>query len=282
LTSQIPTPAYDADFKEYDDAGTIQRYRRATAGDGIRYLLSASYGPLFLEAARDAIRETGAKALRIVEFGCGAGMAIHYLVEALRREGVDVELAVGADFVPAMIGAAQQELRELGDDWTKQRLRYVIATNEELAAQIAEGLGEPEESIAGSFHLAIGVNTFRYPIRHGTVGSAVQQLESLLQPGGRVVIIDMNDRFPYQLKPRRNTDGERTRWRFGTAPLPTLDGYAAPLENGGFEVVRKEHFSWMPHSASGIRFRAARAASPILDKVVADRAMRSLVVARRL
>jgi len=106
LTSQIPTPAYDADFKEYDDAATIQRYRRATAGDGIRYLLSASYGPLFLEAARDAIRETGAKALRIVEFGCGAGMAIHYLVEALRREGVDVELAVGADFVPAMIGAA--------------------------------------------------------------------------------------------------------------------------------------------------------------------------------
>lgn len=115
------------------------------------------------------------------------------------------------------------------------------------------------ESVAGSFHLALGVNTFRYPIRHGTVASAVQQLESLLQPGGRVVVIDMNDRFPYQLKPRRNTDAQRTRWRFGTAPLPTLDGYAAPLENGGFEVVRKEHFlvnPALPPRGSGSERRA--------------------------
>jgi len=274
-------PIYDADFKEYDDEKTIERYRRKTAGEGIDYLLSASYGPIWLRAARDALRDTKAQSLRIVEFGCGAGMAVHYVVEALRKEGVEVELAVGADFVPAMVAAAQQEVEEFGDEWTKQRMRFVVATNEELAGQLAGGLGQSAASLEGSFHLALGVNTFRYPIRHGNGADAARQLESLVMPGGRVVVIDMNDRFPYGIKPKRNPPGTRLPYRFGTAELPSLEGYAAPLRDVGFEIVRKEHFSWIPHSANGLRFRAARAAAPLLDKLVGSRAMRSLVVARR-
>ena len=275
-------PAYAADFDEYDADETILRYRRATAGEGINHLLKESYGPLLLEATRDVPRATNGEAVRIVEFGCGAGMAIQHLLELLRREHVDVELAVGADFVPAMIDAANRELDEFGDEWMKQRLRFVVATNEDLAEQIAAGLQESTDGLAGSFHLALGVNTFRYPVRHGTARRAAAQLELLLRPGGRVVVIDMNDRFPYGLKPKRNENGGRFPYSFGTAELPTLDGYAAPFRDGDFDVLRKEHFSWIPHSARGIRFRLMRAAAPVLNRVVPDRAMRSLVIARRL
>lgn len=284
-TSQKPIAglpaAYQSDFDEYDAHETILRYRRATAGEGINYLLTDLYGPLLLQAARDALQDTGAKSLRVVEFGCGAGMAIHYLIEVLRQEGIEVELAVGADFVPAMIEAANHELQEFADEWTKQRLRFVVATNEELAEQLPAGLGAPADALAGSFHMALGVNTFRYPVRHGTGATAVAQLERMLQPGGRVVVIDMNDRFPYGLKPKRDERGGRIPYRFGTAELPTLDSYAAPFGDANFEVLRKGHFSWMPHSARGARFRLMRVAAPLLDRVVPDRAMRSLVIARR-
>jgi SAM-dependent methyltransferase len=279
LSTSVVDASYDADFDEYNAEETISRYRRDTAGDGVSYLLRNSYGPIFVQAAHDVIRETGAKSLRIIEFGCGAGMALQYVVEALQLEGIEVELAVGTDFVPRMVEAATDELERFGSDAARASVRFVVATNEELASQIADGLGEPLESISGSFHLALGVNTFRYPVRHGNGAQAVEQLERLLTPGGRVVMIDMNDRFPYGAKPKRGEG--RVPVRFGAAELPTLDGYAAPFAAGAFEVLEKRHFSWIPHSARGLRFRVARAATPILDRIAPDRAMRSLVVAKR-
>lgn len=276
-------PEYAADFAEYDLARIVARYRRSSAGEGIDYLLPRVYGPIFLKAARAAAAETGAERLRIAEFGCGAAMALHFVTEALLAEGSDVELAIGADFVPRMIEAAQLDIDDYGSETARERTRFAVATNEELAAGIAEALDSTVDAIAGTFHLAIGVNTFRYPIRHGTAAAAVDQLRTLLKPGGRVVVIDMNDRFPYGIKPRLRLPGQ-SRWlpvRIGSAPLPSLEEYARPFAEGGFEVLERSKCCWIPHSARGLRFRLAKAAGPVLERVVPDRAMRSIVVARK-
>lgn len=270
------------DFKHYDRPETVQRYRRRTAGAGINFLLPNVYGPLFLDELHAALADTGAERLRILEFGCGAGMALHYLTEELGKQGIDVELAVGADFVPAMVGAAQQDLDEFGTSWAKERVRYVVASNEELEAGVAEGLGTTVDALAGTFHLAIGVNTFRYAIRHGNSEAVVGNLGRLLAPGAHIVVVDMNDRFPYGMRPTRREPGEQgLPIHFGRAWLPTLEGYAEPFASDGFDVLRQERFCWIPHSSTGLRFWLARAGGPVLDKLVPDHAMRSLVVARK-
>lgn len=270
-------------YRHYDRPETVRRYRRRTAGDGINYLLPNVYGPIFLDQVRAALLDTGAERLRILEFGCGAGMALHHLAERLGKHGIEVELAVGADFVPAMIAAAQQDLEEFGTTWAKKRVRYVVASNEALSAGIAEALGETVYALDGTFQLAIGLNTFRYAIRQEKAEEVVGQLRRLLAPGGRVVIIDMNDGFPYGLRPTRRAPDERGfPIHFGAAWLPTLERYGEPFARDGFEVLRAERLCWIPHSSRGLRFRLARVAAPVLDRLVPDHAMRSLVVALKI
>jgi SAM-dependent methyltransferase len=276
-------PAREHTYREYADPETIGRYRRLTAGEGINYLLRTTYRAIFLESARAVLAERDGD-LRLLEFGCGAGMALHQLAEDLHGENVPVELGVGADLVPEMIEAATQDLLRFGSCWAKDRLRYVVAANEELVSRLSDSLTEGDEGVTETFHLAVGVNTFRYAIRHGTDAAVVEQLKLLLSPGGRVVMIDMNEAFPYGLKPRRRADGQGRgpfSFRLGTEKLPTLREYAEPFRAAGFEVVRMENFCWIPHSANGLRFRLARAASPVLDRIARGHAMRSLVVARR-
>lgn len=276
--NRIPE-AYKKDFAEYQHPDTIRRYRPRSAGEGINYLLRESYGPLLLDSLKTALAEAGLTRLRILEFGCGAGMAIQHVAQTIAEEGIELDLAVGADFAPAMIEAAAEETGNLDSAGT---LRFVVASNERLAEELADGLGEPLKALAGTFQLAFGINTFRYPIRHGTSSEAVHSLGTLLASGGRVVIIDMNDRFPYGLRPTFGRNGGKSLVSFGTQKLPTLDEYARPLAEGGFEILRKDHFAWIPHSANGLRFRVARAASGVLDILVRDRAMRSLIIARKL
>jgi hypothetical protein len=87
-------------------------------------------------------------------------------------------------------------------------------------------------------------------------------------------MFDMNSRFPYGMRARR---GNRSTFR----GIPTLDEYARPFEDAGFEIVRKDTLGWVPHSAKGLGFWATRAASPLLGRLVPSRAMRSLVIARK-
>jgi SAM-dependent methyltransferase len=278
-----PDPSVEADYREYEGAETIQRYRRPTAGAGINHLLRTTYGPVLLEQARAALDETGAESLTLLEFGCGAGMALHYLTEELGRRGTPVDIAVGTDFIPGMIAAAKQDLAEYGSPWARERVRFIVAANEKLVEGLARELGQSRDSLVDTIHLAVGVNTFRYAIRGGTSRLVVGQLAHLLAAGGRVVVIDMNDRFPYGLKPRRTkSSNARLPIEFGARELPTLDEYAQPFLEQRFDVLRREYFGWIPHSASGLRFHAARAVGPLFARIVPDRAMRSLVVARKL
>src|SRR4029077_6260201 len=104
-----------------------------------------------------------------------------------------------------------------------------------------------------------------------------RDLASLLAPGGICFMIDMNQRFPmFRSKFRdRKTKPEAERY------LPSLDEYASPFSEAGLEILRKENFFWIPHSAGPRLTQLCRLLSPILNALAKPMAMRSLVVSRK-
>src|SRR5512137_142166 len=90
----------NADFlKEYSAEENIRRYMKKTAGHGIRYLLEHEYGNIYLEVIDSYLAKSASgKGLRILEFGCGAGMNLLHLVSVLEQRGTPVEFACGTDF----------------------------------------------------------------------------------------------------------------------------------------------------------------------------------------
>ena len=67
----------------------------------------------------------------------------------------------------------------------------------------------------------------------------------LLAPGGVCVNIDMNNRFPFFRSALKNA---LRRPSEEECYLPSLEAYAATFEETGFELLRKEHFCWIPHT----------------------------------
>src|SRR5947207_320682 len=63
--------------------------------------------------------------------------------------------------------------------------------------------------------------------------------------------------------------------------LPTLEEYTDPFAKTGFEVIRRDHFCWIPHSAGRLMSGLLQCLSPVLNTVAKSRAMRSLVVSRK-
>jgi hypothetical protein len=92
------------------------------------------------------------------------------------------------------------------------------------------------------------------------------------------VIIDMNNRFPLFRSALKRRFG-MSKWP--EAYIPTLEEYASPFAKAGFEILRKEHFCWVPHSGGIVRTSLMRSLAPLLNLTVKSRAMRSLVVARK-
>lgn len=265
-------------FEEYTSPEAIQKYTKATAGEGVSYLLDHDYKDIYMQALEALPTATRDRGVSILEFGCGAGMNLVHLVSVLSRAGVKIRKAVGTDFSPVLIDAALRESAAYLPSSARTALEFHVARNESLVADIAAAAKANPSEIAGSFDLIIGVNTMRYCHRGGEEMSCARDIMALLSPGGVCVNIDMNNRFPAFRSALK--DMFRTR-STEECSLPTLDEYAAPFEKTGFEIMRKEHFCWIPHSAGGLLVGVARALAPLLDLVAKSRAMRSLVVARR-
>ena len=84
----------------------------------------------------------------------------------------------------------------------------------------------------------------------------------LLVPGGVCVVIDMNNRFPLfrsDLKNRLRRKKEKQCY------VPSLEEYTAPFVEAGFEVLRSEHFCWVPHSAGPFMAGVASHVVPDLE-----------------
>jgi SAM-dependent methyltransferase len=272
----------DAFFREYTSQDAILKYTRATAGLGISYLLDHDYKTVYLEALGQLPPEVRGRGLRMLEFGCGGGMNLLHLVSVLSRDGFNVAGAIGTDFSPVLIQAANNEAQSYLGPGERSQVQFCVAKNETLLEDLSAGLGQELSKLENSFQFIIGVNTIRYCHRAGKQFDCARDIFRLLAPGGICVVIDMNDRFPaFRSALKNKLRGTDEQEKKEECYLPSLEEYTAPFQQTGFHVSRSEHFCWIPHSAGRFMTRLLQALSPILGTVAGSRAMRSLVVARK-
>ena len=268
----------DAYLRQYTSHNEILKYTKATAGSGISYLLDHDYRAIYREALGFLPRDIRESGIRILEIGCGAGMNLVHLLSVLRSEGIRVTRAVGTDFAPAMVETARSEARSYVSEEDLQRLEFHVAKNESLISDLSASAGVEPSTFRNSFHFILGVNTVRYCHDAKKEMDNARDIFDLLAPGGVCVVIDMNNRFPLfrsDLKEKLRLKKEKQCY------VPSLEEYAAPFVKTGFELLRKEHFCWIPHSSGALRLNVMRALSPVLNVVAKSRAMRSLIIAKK-
>jgi SAM-dependent methyltransferase len=267
-------------LEEYSSEESIRKYTGKTAGHGISYLLDHDYGKIYLDSIERYVpRARPKQGIRLWEFGCGGGMNLLHLVSVLKRRGIPVDFACGTDFSGTLIAAAKSEATKYIARDRVPKVQFTLASNEELVDEGANGLGLSKDQLLGSFDLVFGVNTIRYSHRLNNVDRCVEGIHRLLREGGVCIIIDMNRGFPAfrsRLRERPSKQDERATF------LPTLDEYARPFSSAGFEILKKENFCWIPHSAGVGLTTAMRALTPILNVIVPSRGMRSLVICRKV
>ena len=265
-------------FREYTSSEAVFKYTRATAGYGINYLLDHDYKAIYLQAIRllpEAVRKRG---LRILEFGCGGGMNLLHLLSVLQQNEIPIEQAVGTDFSSRLIKAARREAQSSFRPEDLERVEFCQAKNETLLTDLSVIFDKKRSELQGGFDFIFGVNTIRYCHDAGTEDACVRDIFELLIGSGVCVTMDMNDRFPLF---RSDLKNRFRRSREKECYVPTLEEYAEPFIKTGFEVVRKDHFCWIPHSSGPFLAATMRRLSPILNRLVPGRAMRSLVIARK-
>jgi|SRR5947208_8865662 len=263
-------------LEEYGSEDAVRKYSPGTAGFGINYLLHNDYAQIYLNAVNSYLTSSPQRPLRLLEFGCGAGMNIIGLVSLLEQKGIAVESAYGTDFSERLVQSASQEAKaSLKPDLSK-KLNFYVARNELLLEDLSSASGKPAADFLGSFDLIIGVNTFRYCHRLGKQQDCAKDIYRMLRTGGVCVNIDMNDRFPaFRSRLKGGVEDETECY------IPSLDEYATPFKAAGFEIMSKKNFCWVPHSAGRVLTLCCRIATPVLDIVAPSRAMRSLGVARK-
>jgi SAM-dependent methyltransferase len=265
-------------FDEYTSHDAILKYTRATAGYGISYLLDHDYKSIYCHALTLLPPEARQRSIRVLEFGCGGGMNLVHLVSVLKQEGIKVERAVGTDFSPVLIEAAKREAKNYLRAEDQGKIVFYVAKNESLTPDISAASETDRSKLLNSFDFILGVNTIRYCHRFHRELDCAREIFGLLRPGGVCVNIDMNNRFPAfrsALKNRFRKVKEEECY------IPSLEEYAAPFEKTGFEMVRKEHFCWIPHSGGKFTCWLLGGLTPIMNMMAKTRAMRSLVVVRK-
>lgn len=267
---------YGKFLDEYESQDAVRKYSAETAGYGINYLLRKDYARIYLAAVESYLRTSPPRPMRLLEFGCGAGMNIIGLTSLLEKRGIAVEKAYGTDFSPRLVDSAKEHGKLTLSPDLAGKLNFFVARNESLAQDLAKAEGKPVESIGGTFDLIIGVNTFRYCHRLGKSRECARDIYHMLRSGGICVNIDMNDRFPaFRSKLKRSVENPAECY------LPTLEEYASPFRAAGFDVIMKQNFCWIPHSAGRALTALCMMMTPTLNLLARSRAMRSLIVARK-
>src|ERR1051326_6036196 len=151
----------DVYLKEYSSDDAIKKYSSNTAGYGISYLLENDYADVYVTALNRFLKTKPDTPLRVLEIGCSAGMNVISLLGLLERKGRKGELAVGTDFSERLIEAANAEAKNSLSKDQQKKIRFAVARNETLATDLAKGMHVSREKLAGSFHIIVGVNTFR-------------------------------------------------------------------------------------------------------------------------
>ena len=205
-------------------------------------------------------------------------MNLLHLISVLSSKGIRVSHAIGTDFSPVMVEAARREAKDYLRERDLYSPEFYVARNESLISDLSASAGIEKSTLQNSFHFILGVNTIRYCHDAKRERDCVRDVFNLLVPGGICVVIDMNNRFPLFRSELRN----RIRWKKKLqCYIPSLEEYTEPFVRAGFEVLRSEHFCWIPHSAGELMTGLLARMSPVLNTIAKSRAMRSLVVSRK-
>ena len=273
----MKTNEIDPFFKRYTAHDAVLKYSKATAGYGISYLLEHDYKDVYVSALGRLPQATQKQGIRILEFGCGAGMNLLHLVGMLERGNIPVKSAVGSDFSPVLIETANAEAKNYTTPEQRAKITFCVAKHESMLEDLSAGLEKSVAELKGSFDFIIGVNTVRYAHRIKKENECAQSIFELLSPGGVCVIIDMNDRCRFFRTSLRDQLDRQNQEYY----KPSLEGYGAPFSRAGFEIVRTEHFCWIPHSSGKALCAFLHAVTPLLNGMARSRALRSLVVAQK-
>jgi SAM-dependent methyltransferase len=265
-------------FNEYLSQETILKYTRSTAGFGVSYLLDHDYKAVYLQALALLPQDIKQRGIRMLEFGCGGGMNLIHLISVLNRESIRVEKAIGTDFSPVLIDAAKREAKNYLVEQERSKVEFYVAKHESLTDGLSAATGTAKTALNNAFHFIIGVNTVRYCHHAKTELALAHTIADLLAPGGVCVVIDMNDRFPFFMSELKNRFRIHKRQE---CYIPSLEEYTAPFRQVGLEVLRSEHFCWIPHSSGQLMNTVLRGLSPVFNLIAKSRAMRSLVVVRK-
>ena len=125
--------------EEYGSEDAVRKYTTGTAGFGINYLLQNDYARVYLDAVDSYLRTSPPRPLRLLEFGCGAGMNIISLVSLLERKGISVQCAYGTDFSERLVQSATEEVKALLAPVLAKKLSFHVARNERLLEDLAAG-----------------------------------------------------------------------------------------------------------------------------------------------
>ncbi len=265
-------------LKEYSSAESLKQYTTDTAGYGINYLLDHDYKDIYLNAIQHLTDLQHPEGLNILEYGCGAGMNLIHLLNIIKQRNIRIHKAYGTDFSQVLIDAAKREAENNLGKEVLTKTKFLVARNENLVKDMSTSLGLGESQIIGSYHLIIGVNTFRYCHRLKMERMCADDIHRLLVPGGISIMIDMNDKFPFF----------RSKWRKKKVEnpietyIPDLEGYTRPFEAAGFKIITRKNFCWIPHSSQPLMCSVLKVTSPLLQACFSRYAMRSLVIAKKL
>ena len=267
----------DPFLTEYSSENAVRRYAKKTAGYGINYLLEHEYGEIYRTALRKYLSAPVGKGLKFLEFGCGAGMNLIHCLSIFQQEGIPLEVAYGTDFSERLIEAARNEMSNHRIPEQAHKVQFLVARNERLMCDMTSAYGISRPALFGSLHLIMGVNTFRYCYRMNGEDQCAEDIYDLLMPGGICIMIDMNRKFPAFRSRVRDwfTKPESERY------LPSLDEYASSFRSKGFEILECRNTCWIPHSAGPTLVSICRTLTPMLNWLLPNFAMRSLVISRK-
>jgi SAM-dependent methyltransferase len=265
-------------LEEYSADDAVKKYVSNSAGSGIAYLLKHVYGPLYEQQIDKLVQQNrGSNAgFRILEYGCGGGMNLIWIVRRLLDRNIKIDLAVGTDFSAKMVAAAENEASSCLSSTAMDRISFHPVANENLGRELPKELGLRLSELQNSFDFIVGVNTFRYCFRLKSEAESASDIFSLLRPGGISVMIDMNRWFPLfrsNLRPSDTPKEERY--------LPSLSEYATVWRQAGFNIETKKNFCWVPHSANARLLTILSTLSPVLQAFFSPFSMRSLIVAKK-
>src|SRR4051812_42938171 len=114
-------------LEEYNSTHAILKYSSGTAGHGVSHLIEHEYADAY-DQAIEICRRTSSEPLRLLEFGCGAGMNVIGLLARLARQSVPVAQAFGTDFSESLIESARHEARASLPPALREKLSFHVAS----------------------------------------------------------------------------------------------------------------------------------------------------------